>query len=122
MSSIAIRPVYWTVRRELWENRSIYLAPAIVGGLEIAAILISSLRSGEHFLFLGCRFKNQLERTFARQIMKRSSDLHWAVLPGELTRNEQRFLEEQNIQRLDMPLESFVGALIAESDGARQAA
>ena len=83
---------------------------------------VQKLRSGRHFLFLGCRFRNQLERTFARQIMKRSSDLHWAVLPSELTRNEQRFLEEQNIRRLDMPLESFVSALIAESGGTRQAA
>ncbi len=83
---------------------------------------VQKLRAGRNFLFLGCRFRNQLERTFARQIMKRSSDLHWAVLPGELTRNEQRFLEEQNIRRLDMPLESFLSGLIAESGGTLQAA
>ncbi|MEY2559048.1 MAG: hypothetical protein QOE34_2473, partial [Verrucomicrobiota bacterium] len=23
----ATRPLYWSVRRELWENRSIYMAP-----------------------------------------------------------------------------------------------
>ena len=23
----ATRPLYWSVRRELWENRSIYIAP-----------------------------------------------------------------------------------------------
>ncbi len=74
--------------------------------------VVKHLRKGRHFLFLGCRFSNQLERTFARQIMKRSSDKHWAVLPGELTRNEARFLTEQNIQRIDMPLEAFVAALI----------
>lgn len=56
-------------------------------------------------------FSNQLERTFARQIMKRSSDKHWAILPGDLTRNEARFLTEQNIQRIDMPLEAFVAAI-----------
>jgi hypothetical protein len=76
--------------------------------------IVQQLRSGRHFLFLGCRFRNQLERTFARQVMKRSSDKHWAVLPGELTRNEARFLEEQNIQRIDMPLEEFVGLLAGE--------
>lgn len=42
------RPVYWTVRRELWENRSIYLAPAIVGLLEMLGIVISALRYPEH--------------------------------------------------------------------------
>jgi len=45
---------------------------------------------------------------FARQIMKRSSDKHWALLEGELTRNEARFLAEQNIQRIDMPLPEFL--------------
>ena len=75
---------------------------------------VQALRTGRHFLFLGCRFNDQLQRTFARQIMKRSSDQHWAVLPGELTRNELRFLEEQNIQYIDMPLEQFVALLTDE--------
>jgi len=75
---------------------------------------VQALRTGRHFLFLGCRFNDQLQRTFARQIMKRSSDQHWAVLPGELTRNELRFLEEQNIQRIDMTLQQFAGLLIGE--------
>ena len=75
---------------------------------------VQELRTGRHFLFLGCRFNDQLQRTFARQIMKRSSDQHWAVLPGELTRNELRFLEEQNIQHIDMPLQQFVALLTGE--------
>lgn len=78
--------------------------------------IVQQLRSGRHFLFLGCRFRNQLERTFARQIMKRSSDRHWAVLPGELSRNEARFLEEQNITRIDMPLDAFVRQLGVEAE------
>lgn len=73
--------------------------------------VVQQRRSGRSFLFLGCRFANQLERSFARQIMKRSSVLHWAVLPEEPTRNERRFLAEQNIQRLDVPLAEFVSAL-----------
>ena len=75
---------------------------------------VQELRTGRHFLFLGCRFNDQLQRTFARQVMKRSSDHHWAVLPGELTRNELRFLEEQNIQHIDMPLQQFVTLLNGE--------
>ena len=27
------RPMYWSVRRELWENRSIYIAPLVVAGV-----------------------------------------------------------------------------------------
>jgi hypothetical protein len=69
---------------------------------------VQDLRKGRHFLFLGCRFAAQLDRLFARQIMKRSSDRHWAVLPEEPTRNEARFLAEQNIERIAVPLEEFV--------------
>ena len=72
---------------------------------------VKALRRDRHFLFLGCRFSTQLDRIFARQIMKRSSSRHWAILPGELTRNERRFLEEQGIERVDMPLEEFVERL-----------
>ncbi|HTD53980.1 MAG TPA: hypothetical protein VK670_01265 [Silvibacterium sp.] len=28
-----VRPLYWSIKRELWENRSIYIAPLIVAGL-----------------------------------------------------------------------------------------
>jgi hypothetical protein len=72
---------------------------------------VQDIRRGRHFLFLGCRFANQLERTFARQIMKRSSDKHWAVLPEKPTRNEARFLAEQRIERIDIALDELVGLL-----------
>ncbi len=74
---------------------------------------VQAWRSGRNFLFLGCRFDDQLTRCFARQIMKRSSDRHWAVLPNEPTRMEARFLQEQNITRIDMPLAQFADALVA---------
>ncbi len=72
---------------------------------------VKAIRKGRSFLFLGCRFATQLERAFARQIMKRSSDRHWAVIDGPLTRNEEKFLAEQKINRVDLPLGEFVAAL-----------
>ena len=36
------QPFYWSVRRELWENRSIYVVPLIVAGVELFGFLISS--------------------------------------------------------------------------------
>jgi hypothetical protein len=72
---------------------------------------VQNLRAGRSFLFLGCRFCYQLGRIFPRQIMKRSSARHWAVLPEEPTRNEARFLAEQNIERIPMALPDFVAAL-----------
>lgn len=68
---------------------------------------VQELRTGAGFLFMGCRFSNQLTRTYARQVMKRSSDKHWAVIEGPLTRMEEKFLAEQNITRIDMPLTQF---------------
>ena len=37
----ATRTFYWSVRRELWENRSIYLAPLAVAGVFLFGFLIS---------------------------------------------------------------------------------
>jgi ABC-2 type transport system permease protein len=38
------RPMYWSVRRELWENRSIYIAPLAVAALFLFGFLISTIR------------------------------------------------------------------------------
>ena len=35
------RPLYWSVRRELWENRSIYIAPLAVATLFLLGFIIS---------------------------------------------------------------------------------
>jgi ABC-2 type transport system permease protein len=35
--------LYWSVRREIWENRSIYLAPLIVAGVVLFATLIGMM-------------------------------------------------------------------------------
>jgi len=37
----ATRPMYWSVRRELWENRSIYIAPLAAAAVAMLAFLIS---------------------------------------------------------------------------------
>jgi len=36
----ATRPFAWSVRRELWEHRSVYIAPAVVAGLVLFGFLI----------------------------------------------------------------------------------
>jgi ABC-2 type transport system permease protein len=38
----ATRPMYWSVRRELWENRAIYLAPLIAAAVMLFGSLISA--------------------------------------------------------------------------------
>ena len=39
----ATRPFYWSVRRELWEHRSIYIAPLAVAGVTLLGFIIASL-------------------------------------------------------------------------------
>lgn len=79
---------------------------------------VQELRGTRGFLFVGCRFDDQLARAFARQIMKRSAGPHWAVLPHPPTRMEQRFLDEQGITRIAMPLPEFAATLLAQLDAA----
>jgi type III secretion system FlhB-like substrate exporter len=72
---------------------------------------VQERRSSLGFVFLGCRFNDQLPRAFARQIMKRSKGPHYAVLADEPTRMEARFLEEQGITRIALPLAEVAKAL-----------
>ena len=37
------RPLYWSIRRELWENRSIYIAPLVVAGVVLLGFLIATI-------------------------------------------------------------------------------
>ncbi len=70
-------------------------------------------RGTRSFLFLGCRFNDQLLRSYARQIIKRSIDPHFAVVEMDrLTRNERVFLDEQNITPIDMPLLRAIEGLV----------
>jgi ABC-2 type transport system permease protein len=41
----ATRPIYWSIRRELWENRYLYIAPLAVAGVFLFGFLISSIHS-----------------------------------------------------------------------------
>jgi hypothetical protein len=68
-------------------------------------------RSGRPFVFLGCRFSDQLARTWARQIAKRSGDGHIVVLDAAPTRNEAAFIEEIGAAVLPLPLAGFVAAM-----------
>jgi ABC-2 type transport system permease protein len=42
-----VRPFYWSVRRELWENRSIYVAPLIVAAVQVVGFAISAIGLAE---------------------------------------------------------------------------
>ena len=72
---------------------------------------VQARRRERGFLFLGCRFDDQMLRIFARQIAKRSGGPRLAVIDGPLTRMEARFLESESIARIDADLAAVVAAL-----------
>ena len=53
------RPFYWSVRRELWENRSIYLAPLAVAAVFLFGFLISSIFGGKGHGVWALRLEHQ---------------------------------------------------------------
>lgn len=42
-----VRPFYWSLRRELWENRSFYIAPAVVAILFLVAAIFGAFKAGD---------------------------------------------------------------------------
>ncbi|HEU0079038.1 MAG TPA: hypothetical protein VFQ76_15400 [Longimicrobiaceae bacterium] len=42
------RPFYWSLRRELWESRSVYLAPLGVGAFAVVALVIHAVTMPSH--------------------------------------------------------------------------
>jgi hypothetical protein len=75
--------------------------------------VVQERRATAGFVFLGCRFNDQLPRSFARQIMKRSAGPHYAVMAEPPTRMEARFFEEQGITLIALPLSEVAAALTA---------
>ena len=72
---------------------------------------VKEARTDRGFLFLGCRFHDQTLRTYARQIAKRSGGDHVAVVDGELSRNEQKFLDELGVAVIRRDLGGFATEL-----------
>ncbi|QWG24841.1 SIR2 family protein [Bradyrhizobium sediminis] len=76
--------------------------------------VVKDRRTERSFVFIGCRFNDQLLRTYARQVTKRSSTLHYAIVePETLTKNELRFLFGQGLTPIAIPLARAVEILTA---------
>ncbi|MDE1147270.1 MAG: SIR2 family protein [Azospirillaceae bacterium] len=76
--------------------------------------IVKERRRGRGFLFIGCRFHDQLLRTYARQVSKRSSDRHYVLVePADLTRNEIKFFAVQGLAPIAVPLARAVEILCA---------
>jgi hypothetical protein len=74
--------------------------------------VVKQRRTGRGFLFIGCRFDDQMLRTYARQIAKRSGGGHVVICDHAPTRMERRFFADEGIEIIDMPLTDAVGELV----------
>ncbi|MER2605488.1 MAG: SIR2 family protein [Siculibacillus sp.] len=67
--------------------------------------VVKGIRTTRGFVFVGCRFHDQMLRTYARQITKRSAGSHVAVVEvDKVTKNEMKFFAETGIEVVDLPL------------------
>ena len=67
--------------------------------------LVQRRREERGFVFVGCRFHDQMLRTYAKQIIKRSAGQHYAFVDSSvLTPNERRFFAAQGIKPIDLPI------------------
>lgn len=77
--------------------------------------VVKDRRAQRSFLFIGCRFHDQMLRTYARQISKRSAAPHYALVdPEKLTLNERRFFASEGIVPISLTLPRACELLIAE--------
>lgn len=76
--------------------------------------LVKGMRSTRGFVFFGCRFYDQMLRTYARQILKRSKGPSYVLLPpdADLTKNEEKFFSELEITPLFVTLEDALPVMI----------
>lgn len=74
---------------------------------------VKQRRSRRGFLFLGCRFNDQMLRTYARQIMKRSGAQSYVVVDQPPTRMEARFYAEAGLEPIEVDLPDAIAALTA---------
>ena len=74
---------------------------------------VKNRRTERNFVFIGCRFNDQLLRTYARQITKRSGAMHYVIVePEKLSRNEIKFFISQGLTPVAIPLDRAVEILL----------
>lgn len=75
---------------------------------------VKDRRTERSFVFIGCRFNDQLLRTYARQVTKRSATTHYVIVePDTLSKNEIRFFAGQGFTPIAIPLERAIEILLA---------
>ena len=72
------RPLYWSIRRELWENRSVYMAPLIAAGVVLFGFTLSAIHLSQNR-------RRVLELDPARRLAEVSMPYHLAAAAVVIT-------------------------------------
>lgn len=74
--------------------------------------IVKERRAARGFVFIGCRFHDQMLRTYARQIIKRAGEGHVAFVGTEsLTNNELKFFEAEGITPIALEASALAALL-----------
>ena len=69
---------------------------------------VKLIRETRGFVFIGCRFHDQMLRTYARQIIKRSKGPHYILVEDDTaTRMEWKFFDEIGVTRVVAPISAL---------------
>jgi len=74
--SPALRAFYWSIRRELWENRSLYIAPVIAAAVFVLGFIVSVVRLRHQVS------SSQLDTAQLHQALTTRFDLAAALIMG----------------------------------------
>ena len=83
-----------------------------MGGYAIPPVL-KNYRKGKKYLILGVGFSKDTERMVANEITADLEGGYW-LHSGELTKNEKKFVENHNLEVVDMPLADLLAGLKKE--------
>jgi len=73
---------------------------------------VKLIRETRGFVFIGCRFHDQMLRTYARQIIKHSNGPHYVLVDGHgQTRNEHKFFAEIGATVIPAPASALADRL-----------
>lgn len=75
---------------------------------------VKDRRTDRSFLFIGCRFNDQLLRTYGRQVIKRSGTEHYVLVePDSLSKNELKFFIADGLTPVAIQLQRAIDIITA---------
>ena len=98
-ASRPVRPFYWSVMRELWENRSLFIAPLVAAGVLLIAVAISLIANASQ-LSQGMQALSALTPEKQQMMIAGSSRSPFSLSSKRRVDAEERLFAAQHHQRV----------------------